>query len=144
MPTDPIRYAGDPGIRSRPLVAAALMISLLSHRAAAEDLAWLPLTAFDAEVRAAIETGATTQHLGVFAFTDPADVQLAFAELDEQPGDAPFAERSEIILRRDPAICPPNDCPVMILTWRGTGYEELDTLKRPGIALSAPLAAQPV
>jgi hypothetical protein len=71
----------------------------------------------------------------VFDFDRPADLEVAFVELDEQPGDAPFENRSEIILRLAPEACRKEDCPIMILTWDQGAYAMLTLQRGPGFAL---------
>jgi hypothetical protein len=117
-------------------LAMAFALWLPIGDAAGDDLAWLPLTAFDAEARTMIEDTAVRE-VGstLFDFGRPATIEVAFAEIDGRSGDVPAEDRSEIILRLVPDACSRDHCPIMILSWHQGSYRMLTTQRGPGFAL---------
>lgn len=119
-----------------PRLGMALALWLPIPPAAAEDLVWLPLTAFGTDALAMIET-AVNQGVSrsMLDFDAPADIQVAFAEIRQRAGDAPPADRSDLIVRLAPAACRQYHCPIIVLTWDQGAYSMLTLLRGPEFAL---------
>lgn len=98
-----------------PCITLALALLLRPSPAAAAEIEWQPLNAIYTTTRAAIEAAvrgsASTLRIG-----DPAEVKVAFVDLDEHPGAVSATVRPEVIVVPAPAACLPDGCFVDILT----------------------------
>lgn len=125
----------EPCPRWRALAITAALLLCARTAAADEALAWLPLTAAGWGVRAEIAAATRGTPIGYYLH-DPTQVELAFAEIDEHPGDEPSERQPEIWLRLA-AGCSIYDCLLSILTWDGDSYAPLTSLYGADVALAS-------